>query len=218
MLNNVLFDLDGTLMDPKEGFTRCIQYALHQLGQSYPSEEYIAGFIGPPLQSTFEELLHSSEHDLINEAVGHYRKRYSEVGLFENKVYPGIIELIAFLHKNSYKIWVVTFKPTIWVEKIVRHFSLDKSLSGVYGPALDERLFDKIKLVESVLADAKIAPANTVMVGDRKEDIVAGKTNGIVTIGVTYGYGSREEIANATPDYVCTSPHEAQQAIMNHKT
>ncbi len=114
MLSNILFDLDGTITDPKEGITRCIQYALKQLGQLCPNEEYLTSLIGPPLHSIFKELLYSSENDLIEEAISLYRKRFSEVGLFENKVYTGITELLDVLHKNSYKLWVVTFKPTIW--------------------------------------------------------------------------------------------------------
>jgi phosphoglycolate phosphatase len=217
-LNNVLFDLDGTIMDPKEGFVKCIQYALNQLGHPLPDENYIANMIGPPLQDTFEELLHSNDIELIKEAVGLYRRRYSKLGLFENAVYPGIIGLFEFLYGNNCNIWVVTFKPVIWTEKIVNHFSLDKWLSGVYGPSLDERLFDKIRLVESVISDTKIAPENTAIVGDRKEDISAGKSNGITTIGVTYGYGSQKEIIDSLPDYICNTPLEVQKVIISHKT
>jgi len=217
-LNNVLFDLDGTVMDPKEGFVKCIQYALNRLGQPLLDEDYIANMIGPPLQATFEELLHSNDIKLIKDAVDLYRRRYSEFGLYENAVYPGIIELFDFLYGNNCNIWVVTFKPVIWTEKIVSHFSLDRWLSGVYGPSLDERLSDKVRLVESVILDAKIAPENTAMVGDRKEDIGAGKLNGITTIGVTYGYGSQEEIVGSFPDYICNTPFEVQQVISSHKT
>ena len=216
-LNNVLFDLDGTIMDPKEGFVKCIQYALNRLGQPSLDEDYIANMIGPPLQATFEELLHSNDIELIKGAVDLYRRRYSELGLFENAVYPGIIELFEFLYGNDCNIWVVTFKPVIWTEKIVNHFSLDRWLSGVYGPSLDERLFDKIRLVESVILDGKIAPENAAIVGDRKEDVSAGKLNGITTIGVTYGYGSQKEIVESFPDYICNTPFEVQQVISSHK-
>jgi len=215
MLSDVLFDLDGTLTNPKEGFVKCTQYALKQLGKSSLDDEYISSLIGPPLHSTFVKLLNSNDDDLIVEAIGLYRKRYSEVGIFESEIYPGIKELLALLHKNSYRLWVLTFKPVIWTEKIIRHFSFDKWFSGIFGPTLDERLFDKIELVESALIDTEMVPADTVIVGDRKEDIIAGKANGTVTIGVTYGYGSEEEIVNAAPDHICSNPYEIQNVIMN---
>jgi len=216
MLVNVLFDLDGTLTDPKEGFINCIQYALRQLGQSSQNEEYIASLIGPPLHSTFMKLLHSDENDLIREAISLYRKRYSEAGIFECKVYPGITELLDLLHRNSYKLWVLTFKPKIWTEKIIKHFSFNQWFSGVFGPTLDERLFDKVDLVESALASAKMIPTDTAIVGDRKEDIIAGNINGILTIGVTYGYGTKEEIVDAVPNYICDNPVDIRHVIMNY--
>jgi phosphoglycolate phosphatase len=92
MLSNILFDLDGTLTDSKDGVTRCLQYALEQLGQPCPNDDYVTSLIGLPLGYIFEELLHSRENDLIEEAIGLYLKRFSKIGIFENKIYPGIIE------------------------------------------------------------------------------------------------------------------------------
>ncbi|MFC1953327.1 HAD hydrolase-like protein [Chloroflexota bacterium] len=216
MFLNVLFDLDGTLTDPKEGFVNCIQYALRQLGQSSQNEEYIASLIGPPLHSTFVTLLHSDESELIGEAIRLYRQRYSETGIFESEIYPGITELLDLLHRNSYQLWVLTFKPKIWIEKIIKHFSYEQWFSGVFGPTLDERLSDKVELVKSAIAGAKMIPADTVIIGDRKEDIIAGNINGILTVGVTYGYGTREEIIDAEPNYICDSPDDIRQVIMDH--
>jgi phosphoglycolate phosphatase len=213
MISNVLFDLDGTLTDPKEGIIKCIQYAFNQLGKPYPSESDLANLIGPPLHSSFERLLHSQDDALIGEAVRFYRERFSEVGLFENNVYPGITDLLAELHRNSLRLYVVTVKPKSFADRIVRHFSLDQWLSGVYGSTLNGREYTKVKLVESVLGDFNSVPENTVIVGDRREDIIAGKSNGIKTIGVTYGYGNKEEITNSSPDYICHNTYEIGLAI-----
>ena len=214
MLSNVFFDLDGTLFDPKEGITRCIRYALEQLGRPCPSELELTQFIGPPLRVTFKKLLCPDEKRLIEEAVSFFRERFSKVGLFENKVYPEIAEMLAVLHENSYRLYVVTSKPKVYAERIVRHFSLDQWFSNVFGPDLDGHLDNKTELIESVLTNFMLVPEETVVIGDRKEDIVAGKLNRTRTIGVTYGYGSEEEILGSAPDYICHRPYEIQTAIM----
>jgi len=214
MLKNVLFDLDGTLTDPTKGIVRCMQYALDQLGRPCPDELELRSYIGVPIRPIFERLLNSDKKDLVEEAVRFYRERFLKVGLFENMVYPGITELLALLHENSYRLYLVTLKPKVYAERIVKHFSLSQWFSDVLGPTLDEYSPDKTQLVESTLTNLMLVPENTVMIGDRKEDIIAGKSNGTVAIGVTYGYGSEEEIVNSAPDYICNSPREIQQVIM----
>lgn len=216
MVSNILFDLDGTLTDPKEGITKCIQYALKQLGRPPRSESELNNFIGPPIHLRFQELLDSDDNDLINKTINFYRERYSEVGFLENVIYPGIPELLSFLHENSYKLYVVTIKPRIYAEKIVKHFSLSQWLSHVYGPNLDEYPENKTNLIKTLLNDFALVPEESVVVGDRKEDIIAGRLNGTITIGVTYGYGGIDEIVDSGPDYICNSPYEIQQAILNH--
>lgn len=143
-----------------------------------------------------------------------YRERFSKLGLFENRVYPGITELLTVLRENSCRLYAVTSKPTVYAEKIVRHFLLCSLFSGVFGPELDGQLDDKTELIKSTLANLALVPEETIVVGDRKEDIIAGKFNRTRTIGVTYGYGSEEEIVSSFPDYICRSPYEIQMAIM----
>lgn len=214
MLSNVLFDLDGTLTDPTRGIIRCMQYALDLLSRPCPNELELISFIGVSVRPTFEKLLNSDEKSLIEEAISLFRERYSEVGLFENKVYPGITELLATLYENSYKLYVVTVKPQVYAERIVKHFSLDQWFNGVLGPELDDYHTNKTDLIASTLTNFKLVPEETVMIGDRKEDIIAGKSNRVVTIGVIYGYGSEEEIVNSAPDYICNSPRGIRQVIM----
>ena len=120
------------------------------------------------------------------------------------------------LHKNSYKPYVVTLKPKVYAERIVRHFSLDKWFGGVLGPELDEYHPDKIDLIASTLTNFRLVSEETVMIGDREEDIIAGKSNRTVTIGVTYGYGSEEEIFDSAPDHICNKPSEIQLAIIGY--
>ncbi|UCB43775.1 MAG: HAD hydrolase-like protein [Dehalococcoidales bacterium] len=215
MIGNVFFDLDGTLTDPKEGITRCIQYSLKQLGRPYPSDLKPTDFIGPPLRSTFAKLLCSDEKPLIEKAMSLYRERFSEVGIFENMVYPGIDEVLSALHEKSLRLYVVTTKPTVYAERIIKHFSLAQWFSDIFGTELDGRFDNKAELVEFILRNLKLVPEETAMVGDKKEDIIAAKSNRIRTIGFTYGYGSKQEISNSAPDYVCNSPSEVQMTIMS---
>ncbi|MFC1977580.1 HAD hydrolase-like protein [Chloroflexota bacterium] len=212
---NIFFDLDGTLTDSKEGITKCIQYSLTELGRPYPSELEVNDFIGPPLRSTFKKLLGSSEELLIEQAVSLYRERFSKVGLFENTVYPGIVEVLSTLHENSFKLYVVTTKPKLYADRIIKHFLLAQWFSDIFGTELDGRFDNKAKLIEFIVNHLKLTPEETIIVGDRREDIVAGKANRIGTVGVTYGYGSKQEIINAAPDYICGSPSEIQVTIMN---
>ena len=211
---NVFFDLDGTLTDPKKGITRCIQYALEKLGRPLSYESDLTRFIGPPLRSSFAKLLSSDNEDLIEKAVGYYRERFTDTGLFENHLYPGITRLLAFLQRNSFKLYVVTSKPEIFAKRIVRHFSLDQYFQAVFGPCLDGRFDNKGELIGFVLQELSLLPEETMMIGDRSEDIVAGKLNATQTMGVTYGYGSEEEITAAAPDFVCRHPSDIRQVIM----
>jgi phosphoglycolate phosphatase len=214
MLSNVFFDLDGTLTDPQKGITRCIRYALDKLDRPLSHESDLTRFIGPPLRLTFAKLLASDDEDLIEKAVGYYRERFSETGLFENHIYPGISGLLAFLHRKSFKLYVVTSKPEIFAKRIVRHFSLNQYFRAVFGPSLDGRFDNKGELIGFILQELSLMPEETMMIGDRREDIVAGKLNATRTIGVTCGYGREEEITTAAPDFVCRHPSDIRQVIM----
>ena len=214
MIANVFFDLDGTLTDPKKGITRCIQHALKKLNHPPGHLSNLTQFIGPPLRATFARLLCSDDKDLIEKAVGYYRERFADVGLFENEIYPEIKELLTYLCR-SYYLYVVTTKPEVFAKRIVRHFDLERYFRAVFGPTLDGRFDDKGELIGSILQELSLAPGDTLMIGDRREDIVAGKSNRTRTIGVTYGYGSREEIAAAQPDYICQRPSDIREVILS---
>lgn len=211
----LLFDLDGTLTDPSEGITRCIQHALERLGRPYPSRVSLKQYIGPSLRWTFPRLLGSDDGDLAEQAVTYFRERYGTVGLFENEPYPGIAELLSSLQGHGCRMYVVTSKPTIYARRIIGHFGLDRYFLDVFGPELDGRFDDKCELVEHVLRQCALDPGATVMIGDRARDIESGKANGTRTIGVTYGFGSEEELAAAGPDLICEGPAEIYQVLTN---
>jgi len=215
MISNIFFDLDGTLTDSKEGILKCFQYSLDELGLPYPAEIEVNDFIGPPLRVTFRKLLCSDDEILIERAVAIFRERFSNVGLFENKVYPGIPEVLSTLHGNSFKLYVVTSKVKTYADRIVDHFQLVQWFNEIFGAELEGRFDSKTELINFILNHLKLAADETVMIGDRKDDIAAGKANRIKTIGVTYGYGSSQEIIDSAPDYICNSPSEILATIMS---
>ncbi len=209
----LFFDLDGTLTDPKEGITRCLQYGLEQLGRPAPPQAELVQYIGPPLRWTFPRLLTTDDSALIDAAIAHYRRRYADVGMFENELYPGIPELLKRLREEDFRLFVVTSKPTIYAERIVDHFGLTEYFEAVYGPHLDGRFDDKRELIAHLLAERSVTASDTIMIGDRASDILAGQANGTHTLGVTYGFGSIEELQTARPDRICHHPHEIHQAL-----
>jgi phosphoglycolate phosphatase len=210
----LFFDLDGTLSDPSEGITRSVQHALACLGRPYPGKEELQHYIGPPLRWTFPRLLGTEDGELVETAIAYYRERYETVGLFENEVYPGIPELLARLQGEGFPLYVVTSKPTVYADRIIRHFGLDRFFLAVYGPELDGRFDDKRELVGFILRERSLDPQRTIMIGDRARDVESGKAHGTLTLGVTYGFGSAEEIAAAGPDAICHSPSDIQPAIL----
>ena len=213
MLANIFFDLDGTLTDSKEGIVNCIYYALEKLGYPVPEGFNVNDCLGPPLRISFRRLLNSNDEALIERAVAIYRERFSTIGLFENKVYPGITELLSALHKKSLKLYVVTTKPRVFAERILEHFQLTHRFEAIYGTELNGQFDNKADLIEFILKTRQLKAEETVMVGDKREDIAAGKANRAGTIGVTYGYGSLQEITEAAPDYVCENPAEIEKIV-----
>jgi phosphoglycolate phosphatase len=214
MLKNVFFDLDGTLTDPSEGITGCIRYSLANLGRPSLSNIELQSYIGPPLRDGFKQLLGSDDASLIEKAVGLYRERFSNIGIFENTVYPGVVDLLSALNKGSIKVYLVTSKPKYYAEIIIKHFQLTQWFQDIYGSEMDGRFSNKAELVKLLLNNRNIGPGEAVMVGDRKEDIIAGKANGTKTIGVTYGFGSEQEITDSAPDYICNNPLEIQNVVL----
>jgi phosphoglycolate phosphatase len=207
-IKNILFDLDGTLTDPIEGMTRCFHYALERMSVPLPTPDELQLHIGPPLRGTFSLLLKTTDEAKVEQAVNLYRERFSEVGMFENQVYKGVPEMLASLQSSSKRLFVATSKALVYTNSILKHFELSGRFEGVYGSELDGRLAHKAELIRHVLANESLAPDETVMVGDRKYDITGAKENNCFAAGVTYGYGSAEELKVAGADYLCHSPSD----------
>lgn len=207
-LANLLLDLDGTLTDPKLGISRCIQHALTALGVDAPHADALEWCIGPPLRQSFGQLLATTDAALIEQAASLYRQRFAEIGLFENRVYDGIPEALTALQAQGFRLFLATSKPRIFAEQILDHFSLADAFDGVHGSELSGRLTDKPSLVAHILASEGLRPEQTMIIGDRKYDILGGRANGIRVGAVTYGYGSMEELQAENPDRFFDSPEQ----------
>ena len=207
-MDTVLFDLDGTLTDPKIGITTCIQYALNQLGYHSPETDQLLWCIGPPLTVSFATLLQTTDEILINQAIAFYRDRFATVGLFENALYPQIHETLKVIRAAGYQTYIATSKPHIYAKRIITHFDLTSLFDGIYGSELDGTRSDKGELIRYILLTENLTPAKTVMVGDRFHDTIGAKKNQILAIGVTYGYGTEKELRTHGADLIANSPME----------
>lgn len=206
MKSDILFDLDGTLTDPKPGICACIRFALERLGKPCPPDQELETCIGPPLQESFARLL--GDPALVPSAVAAYRERFKESGMYENTVYPGIEDLLVSLAPRA-RLWVATSKPQVFAEAILSHFRLDTYFTGVYGSALDGTRSDKGELLEYGRAREGWMPQSTVMVGDRRQDMDAAIRHAFAALGVLWGYGSRSELLEAGAGAVAETPLEA---------
>lgn len=202
----VLFDLDGTLTDSRAGITACIRHALDRLGQPCPDDDVLAAYIGPPLRGTFATLLGSADPTVIETALALYRARYDDVGLFENRVYDGVPEMLADTGRRARALFVATAKPQHAATRIVAHFDLAGHFQSVHGAEPGGRFDAKADLVAHLLETGVIRAETSVMVGDRGSDISAAKIHGIRSIGARWGYGESRELADAGADLLCDEP------------
>jgi phosphoglycolate phosphatase len=211
-MSTIFFDLDGTLTDPKEGITRCIQYALKSLGVPVPPTEALLWCIGPPLQASFVQLLDGDEMS-AGKAVSLYRERFTETGLYENALYDGIREVLCELQRAGDSLFVATSKPHVYAERIVRHFRLDGFFDTVFGSELDGTRADKSELLAYAIERTKTDVSTALMIGDRKHDMIGARSNGLTGIGVLYGYGSHEELQAAGAQQLVSSPDALLDAL-----
>ncbi|KZL21152.1 5'-nucleotidase [Pseudovibrio axinellae] len=207
-MRTLLFDLDGTLTDPFVGIVTSVQYALEKLGWEVPPAEELNFVIGPPLTETYRQLLNTDDEELIFEAIRLYRERFTTVGLYENERYEGIVELLQEAKTRGDRLFVCTSKPWVYAEKIIAHFELDGFFEKTYGCELDMTRGNKIDLLAYLLEQENLDPSKTIMIGDRKHDLIAASENGVASIGVLWGYGSAEELAEHKAGAVVSSPAE----------
>lgn len=206
----IFFDLDGTLTDPKEGITKCIQYALDRLGVEPPPPSDLEWCIGPPLHESMIALVGDRR---AATAVAFYRERYSSIGYRENRLYTGITRVLERLRSEQLPLFVATSKPAVYAHKVLEQFELDRFFRGVFGSELDGTNASKSDLLRHALVRTR-KPRRPTMIGDRSYDIVGATANGIDAIGVTYGYGTRSELVDAGARHIADSPSEIVEILL----
>ena len=191
MAKTVLFDLDGTLTDSGEGIINCAIMALEHFGCPIPDREEMRTFVGPPLHESF--IRHGVPADQADEAIRIYRSRYIPVGAYENTPYPGVRELLERLKELGYTLYVATSKPEEMSVKILEHFDLAKYFDRICGATLDTSRSSKEDVI-AYLLELSGKAEDIVMVGDTKFDVIGSRAHGIPCIGVSWGYGTVEEL------------------------
>jgi phosphoglycolate phosphatase len=204
MTTHVYFDLDGTLTDPYEGITKCILYALDELGFPHPDDDYLYGCIGPPLWDTFPEMV---GEELTRKAVDLYRERFVDIGWRENRPYDGVLDMLDAVAAAGHTLLVATAKPHMHAARIIEYFGMGEFIHNVYGSELDGTRATKSDLLNFAIGKN---PGGTrhFMVGDRRHDLTGAVANDMIPIGVAYGYGSVEELENAGAAAIAMSPAE----------
>ena len=202
MYDYILFDLDGTLTDQSEGITNSVAYALEKFGINVEDKKTLYKFIGPPLVVAFSEYYGFSKED-SEKATAYYRETFSVKGLYENKVYNGVVELLKTLKACGKKVILATSKPEKFAKEIMRYFDLAKYFDLICGATFDSTRNTKDKVITYALKKAGVTDkSKTVMIGDRHHDIEGANVNGLDSIGVLYGFGNREELTNAGATYI----------------
>lgn len=207
MIQHLLFDLDGTLVNSFSGITKSIQYAMEKLGKEIPSEESLIPCIGPPLITSFQHLL-GLPFEEAEQAVLLYRERYGTKGKFELELYEGIPKTLQKLQQQGFILYVATSKPQVVAKEIIDHLGLTSNFSAIYGSMLDGQFKEKDTLLTHLLETEKMSPATAVMIGDRKFDMVGAVKNSITPLGVTYGFGSSTELIDSGASLLAHSPEE----------
>lgn len=211
--NIAIFDLDGTITDSGTGIINSIRYALEKYGLPVPEEKVLRTFIGPPLKEQFQAVCGLNEEESAR-MVDAYREYYTEKGIFENSVYSGVPEMLERLKESGARILMATAKPEKFAKRIAEHFDFAKYFEFIGGACMDGRRTDKYDVIEYVLDSCGISEEekkDAVMIGDRSHDMIGAAKAGLHSLGVLYGYGSREELASAgaamtaeTPGDICS--------------
>ena len=200
MYQNLLFDLDGTLTNSAEGITKCVQNALHLMGIEEPDLKKLEVFIGPPLRASYMKY-YGMTAEQAEEGIELYRQRYTDIGIWENKVYPGMMELLGLLKQNGFRLGMCTAKPEVFAVRIAEHFGFNDFLVDVTGCSLDGKTDNKALVVPAPPRkwglDTPEKKATVALVGDRREDVMAAHANGIACIGVGFGFASPGELEEA---------------------
>ena len=207
-----VFDLDGTITDSQEGILNSVMYALDHFGISVRKDSLLF-FIGPPLKQSFARYF-PGDSERVALAVEKYREYFRRQGMFENKVYPGVPQMLERLLAQGHHIHLATSKPEVFARQILEHFGLSPCFSFVAGAELHGGRNDKVDVLRYALKETGADVAHSLMVGDRLHDVVGGHAVDMKTVGVLYGYGSRQELESVHADYLCENVSDLQTTLL----
>ena len=214
---HIVFDLDGTLTDPKIGITSAIRFALSRMGYPEPPAEELLDWIGPPLFDSFIDKFSMTPAQALK-AVDYYREYYSDRGLYENHPYQGVEALLKKLQADGVDLYVATSKPEVYARKILDHFGLSDYFRWIAGSTLDGRISRKEDVLDYLTDQCLIGREDSVlMVGDRRFDVEGARHAGFDSGAVLYGYGSREELEYCDPNYIFESPEHILKILEERK-
>jgi len=213
-IRNLLFDLDGTLVDSSRTIGVCIDYAMEQLGVTAARKIDVAAVIGTPLLDIF-----GRHYDLTPEqsesAIWHYREHYDRLEQAGSRVYDGVHETLSSLGGHGYRLFVATVKPTAIAEKVLTDLQLRSYFEGVSGASMGHERRDKAGIIAHALRKFGLDPAQSLMIGDRDQDILGARENGLPSVAVTYGFGSEQELDSAKPDHKVGHSGEIVALLVN---
>lgn len=218
MYQYLFFDLDGTLTDPKEGITKCVQYALHHFGIEEPDLDKLEPFIGPPLIQSFMEYYGLTEEQ-AREGVVKYRERFRDIGIFENRVFDGIPEMLGALQRQGKKLVIASSKPEEFVLRILEKFQLRSYFCQVVGATMDEKRTAKAEVIQEAFQRLQVTEemkGSILMIGDRRHDAEGAQICGIDCLGTYIGYAEPGELEAANATYIVHSVKEMSEFLQAH--
>jgi phosphoglycolate phosphatase len=205
----LLFDLDGTISDPLEGIARSFNYALSFYGYDEIPVPNFANYVGPPLDESVKKITGLINDNEVNAFISKYRERYSDLGFSENKLYPGIREVINDLSEHEIAMAICTSKRQDFAERILNLFGINDHFKFVSGGDVG---IQKWQQIESLIDNGSI-DHDCIMIGDRAVDLSSAQKNGIKSAGVLWGYGSRAELETQSPICLLSQPSDLLRLI-----
>lgn len=212
----ILFDLDGTITESGPGIINSVRYAVQKMGYPALPDEKLRKFVGPPLADSMQKYCGMTP-DEAKEAITCYREYYTSKGMFENKLYPGVEDMLRKLRDAGKTLALATSKPEVFAKQILEYFQLGGFFETVCGASLDEKLVEKAAIIANTLQSLGIDEAHkkdVLMVGDREHDVLGAKANGLDALGVLYGYGDLAELTQAGAAYIAQTAEEAADLVL----
>lgn len=214
----ILLDLDGTISDPEIGITQSIQYALRKMGREESDIEKLRSFIGPPLHVSFAEHYNFDQED-VAKAIEFYRERFIEKGMFENELYSDMPDLLKALKEQAMTLVVATSKPTVFAKEILQYFKINHFFEHIVGSNLDGTRTSKTEIIQYILGQYKTRELKEfIMIGDREYDLIGANNIGVDAIGVSYGFGSYDELNAYHPKYIVDSVKQLKNILIGVKS